>query len=239
MQSSKYLAAFDFDHTIVNDNSDIVARNLIPKSYKIPDKVTELYNAQHGWNQYMAEIFKILHEMNVTKNDIVTAITSIPEVPGIIELIKYLVAKNFDVIIISDSNMEFIQCWCEANGINKLISMVYSNPANFTENDLLTLQPFHKQTTCQLSQVNLCKAQVLEEHIARNRENGITYDKVFYVGDGGNDYCPITKLRSEDYGCARIGFKLTKLLAETCIVNAGTILWENGVDLLAQIKEKL
>ncbi|KAG4079135.1 hypothetical protein HA402_001106 [Bradysia odoriphaga] len=238
-KAPKYLAAFDFDHTIVNDNSDIVARDLIPKSFTIPDDVKQLYSTEHGWTQYMAEIFKILHESNVSKNEIIAAITAINEVTGIIELIRNLVEMNFEIIIISDSNMEFIRCWCEANGITKLIEKVYTNPANFTEHGLLTIQPFHKQTTCSMSQMNLCKGQVLDEHIARKAADGIKFDKVFYMGDGRNDYCPITRLRTEDFGCARVGFKLAQLLAESAVVKAETLLWENGNDLLKQIKEKI
>lgn len=236
----KYLAAFDFDHTIVSDNSDIVARDLIPSSYTIPDHVKDLYNSDNGWTEYMGEIFKILNGNKIPKNDIVTAITSIPEVTGMVELIQTLVKMNFEVIIISDSNTEFIRCWCEANGITKSISNVYSNPASFDENDLLTIRPFHKQTSCQLSQMNLCKGQVLEEHIARrSTSDGSSFDKVFYIGDGNNDYCPITKLRNEDFGCARVGFKLPNLLEGSSIVKAQTILWENGIDLLDKIKGKV
>ena len=29
------------------------------------------------------------------------------------------------------------------------------------------------------------------------------YQKVFYVGDGGNDYCPLLHLRSQDTALAR------------------------------------
>lgn len=236
----KYLAAFDFDYTIVSQNSDIVARDLIPSSYTIPDKVKELYHSDNGWTQYMGEIFKILHETNVSRNDVITAITSIPEVTGMVALIRHLVEMNFDVIVISDSNTEFIRCWCEANGIVPLISDVYSNPANFDENDLLTIQPFHKQTTCSMSQMNLCKGQVLDEHIERKtKSDGTGYDKVFYVGDGNNDYCPVTRLRAEDFGCARMGWKLQKLLETSRIIKAETLLWKNGIDLLEKIKEKV
>lgn len=234
------MAAFDFDHTIVNDNSDIVARDLIPKTFTIPDDVKSLYSSDNGWTQYMAEIFKILHEFNIPKNEITAAITAIPEVPGIVELLRNLVDMNFEIIIISDSNVEFIRCWCEAKGITNLIEKIYSNPASFNEQGLLTIQPFHKQTTCSMSQMNLCKGQVLDEHIARKKvTDGISFEKVFYMGDGANDYCPITRLRTEDFGCARVGFKLTKLLAESTIVKAETVLWENGNDLLKQIKERI
>lgn len=239
LQVPKFLAAFDFDYTIVNENSDIVARDLIPSSYTIPDHVKELYNSENGWTQYMAEVFKILHETKVSKNEIVAAITSIPEVTGMVELIQNFTKMNFEIIIVSDSNTEFISRWLEANGITTLISNVYSNPGTFDEKDLLTIRPFHKQTTCRMSQMNLCKGQVLEEHIARHTAAGGNYDKVFYVGDGNNDYCPITKLRAEDFGCGRMGFKLEKLLKESNIVKAETILWENGIDLLDKIKEKI
>lgn len=239
MQSPKYLAAFDFDHTVINQNSDVVAKDLIPTSYTIPDHVIQLYNVEHGWTQYMAEVFKILHETKFSKENILSAITSIPEVTGTIELIQNLVKLQFEVIIISDSNSQFIRSWCEKNGIAECISAVYTNPAEFDENELLTIQPFHKQTTCQMSQMNLCKAMVLEDHIARYAISGSSYNKVFYIGDGRNDYCPIIKLRSEDVGCARVGYKLENMLAQSNDIKAETILWEDGIDLLEKIKQKL
>ncbi|KAJ6638457.1 Phosphoethanolamine/phosphocholine phosphatase [Pseudolycoriella hygida] len=239
MQIPKYLAAFDFDYTIVSDNSDIVVRDLIPSSHPIPDHVKQLYSEENGWTEYMGEVFKILHRIDVTKKEILAAVTSIPEVTGMVTLIQNLIKMNFDVIIISDSNMEFIERWCETNGIDKLIHKVYSNPAHFDEDELLIIQPFHKQTTCSLSQMNLCKGQVLQEHIARRALDGISYDNVFYIGDGSNDYCPIARLGEGDFGCARAGFKLPKLLAESSVVKADTLLWENGVDLLDKIKAKV
>lgn len=239
MESPKYLAAFDFDYTVVSQNSDIVAKDLIPASYSIPDDVKKLYHAPHGWTAWMGEVFKILHEVKITEKSIVSAITSIPEVTGMVELIQNLVKLNFEVIIISDSNSKFIESWCKEHGIMECISAVYTNPAKFNENELLTIKPFHKQTTCEMSEMNLCKGMVLEEHIAKNMTNGRSYDKVFYIGDGRNDYCPITKLRSEDFGCARVGYKLENMLAQSNIVKAKTILWKDGIDLLVKIKQKI
>ncbi len=38
------------------------------------------------------------------------------------------------------------------------------------------------------------------------------YDRVIYVGDGTNDFCPVTKLRSTDWVFARAARPLEKLL---------------------------
>lgn len=164
-------------------NTDIVVRDLVDKE-KISDDVKKLYS-HSGWIPYMQEIFHILHANNITKSQIKVAVENIPEVNGLTELIgKLHQTENVDVVIISDSNSVFINYWCDFNGMTQYIKKVYTNQAQFKENDVLKIQPYHHQTTCDLSSINLCKGDILEE-FAKNEfeQNNVIYSKIFYIGE--------------------------------------------------------
>lgn len=167
----------------MEDNTDIVVRDLVGKD-KISDDVKKLYTVS-GWIPYMQEIFHILHANNVTKSQIKSTVENIPEVNGLKELIRKLhQTGKVDVVIISDSNSVFINYWCDFNGVTQYIKKIYTNQAQFNENDVLKVQPYHHQTTCDLSSVNLCKGDVLEE-FAKNEfeQNNVIYSKAFYIGE--------------------------------------------------------
>lgn len=204
------LVAFDFDHTVVNDNTDVVVRDLLDKSFITPE-IQQLHK-DGLWTEYMQRIFRILHSNGYTKAQIQSTIEAMPEVTGLKELIRQLHATDaVDVIIVSDSNGMFIKCWCDYNGITECFKSIFTNPAEFDATGLLQIQPFQHQAQCTLSSVNLCKGDVLEQFVKRQADaHNVIYDKIFYVGDGGNDFCPILRLGMMDFGLARQGFQLQK-----------------------------
>lgn len=225
------LVAFDFDHTVVDDNTDIVIRDLVKN--KITDEVTKMYKSS-GWIPYMQEIFRILHANGFTKSQIKDTIESIPEVVGFRTLFKQLFdANNVDVIIISDSNSEFIKFWCDFNDVSKYIKQIYTNQAHFSDDGVLNVRPYHHQTECNLSSENLCKGLVLENFVRNQLEQvHIMYDKIFYVGDGHNDICPVLRLGSQDFGFARNGYRMQKEIDKKHPdLNATLQIWTDGRDL--------
>lgn len=177
------MVVFDFDHTVVEDNTDIVIRDLVGKE-KISDGVKKLFTVS-GWIPYMQEILHILHANNITKSQIKATVENIPEVNGLKDLIRKLhKTQKVDIVIISDSNSVFINYWCNFNGMTQYIKKIYTNPAQFIENDVLKIQPYHHQITCDLSSVNLCKGDILEEFVKNEFEqNNVIYSKIFYIGE--------------------------------------------------------
>lgn len=231
------LVAFDFDHTVVNDNTDVVVRDLLDKKFITPE-IQQLHK-DGLWTVYMQKIFHILHANGFTKAQIKSTIEAMPEVPGLIKLIRQLHASSTsDVIIISDSNSKFIKYWCDFNGITECIKTIFTNPAEFDDDGLLQIQPFHHQEHCTLSSVNLCKGDVLEQFVKQQSdEENVIYEKIFYVGDGSNDFCPILRLGSMDFGLARQGFALQKKLNKSVgdeddrRIDANTKAWATGDEL--------
>ena len=237
---TKRLAAFDFDHTISELNTDLVVRDLVSAGY-ISDRIKEIYKT-YGWTMYMREIFKLLHEKRIKKENIEDAIKGIPEVEGIKNCIKFLAENNFDIIIISDSNSEFIRIWNEHNEITEYIHSVFTNKAHFDDKGRLHIAPFGHQTECKLSAINICKGKVLQKFI--ENQTDVAYDKVFYIGDGKNDVCPILRLPENSYGCAREGYSCIKELNKMTVQNpkclkAKLYIWKNGIDLQTFIENEI
>lgn len=237
----KLLVAFDFDHTIIEANSDIVIRKLIPNN-EIPDDIKHLYRSD-GWTTYMQEIFKILHRIGISKEKVIQTCHTFEETNGMINLITELKKTlGADIIIISDSNSVFIEEWLKYHNLSRHIDRVYTNPAKFNEEGLLTIQKYHKQDWCKLSTKNLCKGYILESYIKEQIVKKGCYNVVAYVGDGKNDLCPILKLRSVDHCFPRIGYTLMNSINEvqaskTQLIQAKIHPWNDGDEILKILKQ--
>lgn len=54
---------------------------------------------------------------------------------------------------------------------------------------------------------NMCKGDELDAFLAANGGKD-AFDKILYVGDGGNDYCPLLRMRKGDVACVRKNMEL-------------------------------
>ena len=234
--SKKHLIALDFDHSVIEDNSDVYVQQLSPGG-KIPAEIEQLYRTD-GWTDYMAAIFKHLHSSGVKVNDIHELMQSMLLVDGMSDLFHFCKDNNYDIIIISDSNSLFIDLILRQYELSGLVDKVFTNPASFDDQGCLTIQFYHRQDWCQLSSINLCKGHILEEYIASRANEGVTYDQVSFVGDGSNDLCPMLRLRSQDLAFVRKNFRLEKIISRRTEqdLKAKVIMWDNGKDILDVLK---
>jgi len=231
------LAAFDFDHTICDDNTDVVVRKLLPEE-KIPEDVKSLYKS-NGWIAYMGRIFELLYENNIDAQQIENAVANIPAVAGIATVLTSLRANNHDVIIISDSNNIFINCWLKNKKLERVVSRIFTNPASYDDNGMLKIDMYHVQHSCQLSTVNLCKGQILMDYVQERHDQGVNFDKIIYVGDGRNDFCPILRLSQNDLACPRQDYALIDILEKLppdTKMKAKVVPWRNGRDLRSNLE---
>lgn len=234
------LIAFDFDHTVCEDNSDMVARKLVSEE-KIPEHVRNLYQS-NGWLKYMNRIFEILHDNSIDEKRIKNAIAAIPAVKGMEMLLTTLHAKGHEIIIISDSNSLFIDWWLKSRKLDHIVSRVFTNPARFDDDGRLKVDMYHMQRSCELSSINLCKGKILMDFISERRTQNVYYDRIVYIGDGKNDLCPIMRLSQTDLACPRKDYMLIKCLAKLPrdMYPAATIVtWKDGTDLLKELEEAL
>ena len=76
-------------------------------------------------------------------------------------------------------------------------------------------------------------------------DRGVEYDRVFYVGDGGNDLCPTSCLRGHDVVMPRKGYTLEKLLAQlksqedSASLRARVIAWSSGTEIMEELKTSM
>ena len=158
MAAEKTLLAFDFDHTVVDGNSDVVVQKLY--SLPFPDEIKSLYSAVDGWTDFMAAIFSLFHQSGISVEDIKQKILTIPLVPGMKELFEHLLDDSYEVIIVSDANTLFIDWLLAKHDIREQVRHVYSNPAEVNEEGMLTIQYYHQQDWCNLSSKNMCKGNI-------------------------------------------------------------------------------
>lgn len=79
---------------------------------------------------------------------------------------------------------------------------------------------------------NICKNKALRENIDLK-----SYDKVFYFGDGFNDFCPSKLLQEKDILFCRKGFRLEKMVdsERQKELRCKIVKWNNGFDILNEL----
>ncbi|KAI4830860.1 hypothetical protein KUCAC02_002464 [Chaenocephalus aceratus] len=129
----KTLMVFDFDHTVVDDNSDTWVIRSLP-SQTLPDSVKKSYRKGH-WTEFMGRVMKYIGEQEVSPDSIRSVMETIPFTAGMKDLLTFISEhkSTIDCIVISDSNSLFIDWIIQASGFHAAIDQVYTNPAKFNE----------------------------------------------------------------------------------------------------------
>ncbi|XP_015108825.1 probable phosphatase phospho2 [Diachasma alloeum] len=233
------LIAFDFDHTIANKNTDHVAYEMLPGG--VPEDVKKLYHSGGGWTEFMRRCFQLLHAAKVSREDLESTVNAIPAVPGYENLLKNLHSNNCEVIIISDSNSVFIENWLVHHKLKHTITKISTNPAFFDDEGMLHVKEYQDQDFCDLSERNLCKGYVLETYIKERASQGIIFQRVAYVGDGKNDFCPMLKLSKNDLAFPRKDYAIMKYLSnpEEPSLKAEILPWSDGNDIWREIRARM
>lgn len=235
----KMLVVFDFDHTLVDRNSDTWVIQCTPEQ-GLPAWLENSY--QRGrWTEYMGRVFTYIGEQCVRPDAIRELMQTIPFTDGMIELLKFICQSKSDIdcIIVSDSNTLFIDWILEAGGVVHAIDSVFSNPARIDQRGYIEVRCFHSHS-CERCPVNMCKQKVLTDFRDRQADTGVHYHTVCYVGDGTNDFCPIKVLNEGDIAMPRKGYSLEKLLAKTRSESnapkAQVMPWSSGTEILKQLR---
>lgn len=235
------LLVFDFDHTITDLNTDVEVQKLAPGG-EIPasSELRQLYSDK-GWTEFMGAVFELLHQNGTKKPEILELMANLKFTPNMQRLLEEAVdSLEATIIIISDSNSEFIHHILKEYKLSERVDKVFTNPARWTEEGKLEIGPYHHQETCKLSTENLCKGQILEDYISESKKE---FNFVCYVGDGRNDFCPSLRLSENDLTCVRKGFSLEKYIPQMeqkgFKVKAEKLFWNDADQILARLKEKL
>ncbi|GAA5857791.1 hypothetical protein JCM8547_005983 [Rhodosporidiobolus lusitaniae] len=162
------------------------------------------------WTDSCAEHLRKLHAEGFRQKDIEHAMQICPFHPAMTRMIKSIKASSsplVNYVILSNSNTFYIDTILKHNGIDQTVDEVITNPASFNEEGVLVLKrrvdPSGPQHTCKVGcSPNMCKGDELEAWMERNG-GWDAFDQVIYVGDGGNDLCPVLHLRPQDVVLAR------------------------------------
>ncbi|XP_015230237.1 PREDICTED: phosphoethanolamine/phosphocholine phosphatase [Cyprinodon variegatus] len=241
--NKRFLIFFDFDETIVDETSDDMVVQAAPGQH-LPGWLKDTYQPGR-YNEYMQRVLAYLAEQGVTESDLRSIMEKIPATPGMLNLFQFLrtrPAHDFEVVLVSDANTFFIESWLRRAGVRQLFHRIFTNPATFNKNGRLVLRPFHSHE-CQRCPDNMCKQVVVRDYVARRtQERGRPYQRIFYVGDGANDFCPALALGPRDVAFPRRDFPMHRLITETHEAMPGefkavTVPWVSAEEVITRLRK--
>jgi pyridoxal phosphate phosphatase PHOSPHO2 len=206
-----FLVVFDFDHTIIDANSDIHVNKLFPSDEERLI-VENNFPKFQCWTDRMQEIFHQLHKYNIKETDYIQNMKEIPLTNGFSHLIEYLYSiPNSHLIIVSDSNLVFINTILKHNHLDHVFKDIFTNPAYFNEDNQCLIIEQYGQQTCPTCPSNMCKREIIEKYLRTKFSEEIP---VLFIGDGHNDVCAANNLKKGDLVCARTGYRMAKELKQ-------------------------
>ena len=212
--TKRTLFVFDFDHTLVDDNTDTFILDLCPQ-LKLKKKMDSLRKQHSSWTKFMDHCFSLLHKEGCTRADIERHMRGLRLHEDALEAARLVHEDDSaDAIILSDSNTVFIRLILDECKVSEMFQEVITNPAHFEEDGRLKVEHLcsHSCALCKHSP-NICKTQVLQEY----RRQHDQYSRVVYVGDGRGDFCPAINLSEGDVVICREGYTLAhKLSSKSC-----------------------
>ena len=239
----KYLLIFDFDETIINENSDDSIVRAAP-GQALPEHIRQTFR-EGFYNEYMQRVLAYMGDQGVKMGDFKTVYENIPLSPGMPDLFQFL-SKNhelFEIILISDANMFGIESNLRAAGFYSLFRKIFSNPSGFDKRGYFTLGPYHSHK-CLDCPANMCKRKILTEYLAERAQEEVEFERVFYVGDGANDFCPSVTLTSADVAFPRKGYPMHRMTQEMekkqpGAFQATVVPWESAAEVARYLQEVL
>ncbi|KAI5634303.1 putative phosphatase domain-containing protein [Phthorimaea operculella] len=200
------LAVFDFDKTIVDDDSDATIINKLKETKPPP----EWDSTNRDWTPYMSNVFEHAFTAGLSQEDILDAIGGMRPTPGVEQLISRLSAEGWDVLVLTDANSVFVNHWLKVHGLQDAVTSVITNRA-FWRDGRLFIEPCMHQSACARCPTNLCKSLALAQWCAKRP----AYFRIVYSGDGRNDYCPAANLPANAVVFPRRGYPLDELVKKT------------------------
>ncbi|GAQ84264.1 HAD-superfamily hydrolase protein [Klebsormidium nitens] len=228
--AAKFLVIFDFDWTLIDDNSD----TYVVEQLGAGDLMLSL-RKELPWTQLMDRMMHELHLRGRTLPEIDACLPRIPLHKAMDRAIRGTAALGCSLHIVSDANSHFIATILAAHDLTDCFSSVHTNPAEIDSSGALRVFPFHSLGLpphgCPLCPPNMCKGLILDKLVGDPRPDGL---HVIYLGVGGGDYCPSLRLRRGDHVLARAGFPLLKRLqnVESGYKSEATVhVWDSAEDV--------
>ncbi|WFD00861.1 pyridoxal phosphatase [Malassezia yamatoensis] len=230
---NKQLVVFDFDWTFADQDTDRWVHEVLSPRLRI-EFVKRKPTMQ--FTDMCAYLLQELHKEGHSRAEVEDALRRMPLHPAMIRGVRTLQAKstpNTDFLLLSNSNQVYIDTILEHNHLldPPLFKEVITNPAHFEPSGLLRLRrriaPDQVQHACKVGcSANMCKGDELKAFL--NRHTTESYERIIYVGDGGNDYCPVLRLNKNDMALVRRHRGLAKRILEEGQVQCNVRYWSGA-----------
>jgi len=201
MSMSSPLVVWDFDWSLVNENSDTYVIERLDPSGRIWADAEKKLRRGTEWTPLMDWALGQLHDAGHTLQALSDALVTIPVLDGALAAVTAARAAGAEQRILSDANDMYIASILESRGIANIFSVVETNPTSSGADGRLRVRPHQPDAAphgCPHCPPNLCKGAVLERWLSE-----LSPCRCVYVGDGSGDYCPATRLRAGDVVLAR------------------------------------
>ncbi|KAI8075053.1 phosphatase phospho-type [Gongronella butleri] len=242
MRADRNLAVFDFDWSLIEQDSDHWCTSHL--SAAAWAKVQEQAKSVQ-WTDLIDQTFSELQDQGVTIEQMQQVLQKIPFTPAMLETLKALNSHDTHVVILSDANSFFIETILEAYGVRDLVHHIITNPAHLDDHTgRLRIERRRPQSApphqCpHPCTPNICKGQELDAYLALHGP----YQKIMYVGDGTNDYCPATRLREGDRYFVRNGKGLKAYLEEhpddLAGIKATITYWDTSITVHEAVEQEV
>ena len=234
-KAKKTLLIFDFDKTILNDDSfgHIILNTLTKEELQII-----FNNRNENWVDGYNYALKQLKSHGITKEKFNEMLNQISLTQGMSELFNYIKEKkeNYDSIILSSNYEYVIKYILNKNNIIDIFLDIITNPsreANQDEKEQFIYVLKKQEHNCKICNPCSCKKNEFKEFCNTHDMNN--YDKVIFICDGFNDFCLAIDLGENDITLMRKNFALYKKIKSKnfennlkCKVQA----WESGNDII-------
>ncbi|KAL7424552.1 hypothetical protein Q5752_000236 [Cryptotrichosporon argae] len=214
------LVVFDFDWSFVDQDTDRWVFEVLSTKLRRTLQTRKSAGSQCT-PDVVDQTMEDLANEGFTKEQVLDALRSIPFHPAMKRAVTALKAKGETTFLcLSNSNDVYIPTILEHHGLGMLFDDIITNPASWSSASPNRLHigrrvpasaPPHGCAVGCLS--NMCKGAELTAWLdARGGQD--KWDRIVYVGDGGNDFCPLLRLRAGDWACVRKDMELDARIRE-------------------------
>nr|WRH23626.1 NAD binding domain [Naematelia aurantialba] len=237
----KQLVVFDFDWSFVDQDTDRWVFEVLSTPHRrlLQDRKSGATGVQctpDVVDQTMGD----LAEAGFTRDDVLGALRILPLHPAMKRAVLGLKDRRPETVFIciSNSNEVYIQTILEEHGLTGLFDTVITNPAAWSSaapnrlhvgRRLPASAAPHGCTVGCLD--NMCKGDELDAYVAAHGGRD-AFQRITYVGDGGNDFCPLLRMRKGDWACVRTpGYELEERIrneGDKCGLQVDVKLWDQA-----------
>lgn len=197
------LVVWDFDWSLVNENSDTWVVGRCDGSGAASRALLHAARtAAASWTLAVDVALRELHSRGVGREEIAAELRALPVLGGAIEAFRLAASSGARLAILSDANTVYIETLLSHLSLLSLLppAAIVTNPAWYDGEGRLHVsphQPVDQPHACPRCPANMCKGAILQQWLTE------TGGRCVYVGDGSNDFCAATKLREGDLLLAR------------------------------------